>query len=384
MNYYCFTSEGGCDRYWGNTDLSIIHCAKEGAFYNFKNNPTVRVVSETKNTSIYKSKIDGTAYYEYEIYNASLSSPREWRDYNVLNDMLEDGCDPTIHNDELFTYLVGENNLRLCELLLAYNKNGKKVNVATRKHSAIRRAIFDKRDGVLKLLQKWYTDNDIVIPDEKTLTKYEIEELYDLALLYGQLEVIRKLHTQYNFNLSTNDCELLRVGYEDSVEYILKNISSFPISVIQETVDADNASILKLLLDHESVDISDNVDVLLSKAVEKRCDFIVKQYDMVELLLSHHSVKKFNLSILNSIFSEAIVNTILSNKNIDPFFNNGVLFRWCCFYGYTDLVKLLVEDDRIDFSSHYYHYGIGIATVNGYSEIVNMLKTHCEPCSNDK
>ena len=81
---------------------------------------------------------------------------------------------------------------------------------------------------------------------------------------------------------------------------------------------------------------------------------------------------EFEEAVLNNNFNQ--VELLLKNVNIDPSGNDGSSFRAAAKYGYTNIVKLLLNDSRVDPSEWNDHdYAFRSASENGHLEIIKIL-----------
>lgn len=67
-----------------------------------------------------------------------------------------------------------------------------------------------------------------------------------------------------------------------------------------------------------------------------------------------------------------IVKLLLEDPRVNPAAKNNDAIRDACYYGHTDIVKLLLEDKRVD-SSALNNYAFRWASQNGHTDIVKLL-----------
>src|SRR5687768_15300647 len=78
-------------------------------------------------------------------------------------------------------------------------------------------------------------------------------------------------------------------------------------------------------------------------------------------------------------YNIVVVKDLLA-KGVDPAAYNNLAIRYACKNGHTDIVKMLLNDTRVD-----HNYAIRVACYNGHIDIVKLLlaDTRVDPSAND-
>lgn len=85
--------------------------------------------------------------------------------------------------------------------------------------------------------------------------------------------------------------------------------------------------------------------------------------------------KKFNRAIKKNNIE--LVKSMMNQEDIDPSYDDNIAFIFCCEKGYTEIAKLLMEDERVNSINDFtYCFCIRVACKKGHLNIIKLLLNH--------
>ncbi len=126
-------------------------------------------------------------------------------------------------------------------------------------------------------------------------------------------------------------------------------------------------SLLPLDVYHEICSFSTRKSLYSLLTVSKEISFISFKY------LKPHLDDNKAIRISSMRGNIAAVRKLLQNPQVDPSVKRNVSLGMACSYGYVEIVKLLLEDPRVDLENVDGDRIINLAAHNGYHKVVELL-----------
>ena len=264
-------------------------------------------------------------------------------------------------NDEIKSQLVflavSKNSPDLLQALIDYNNHHTyKISFSDRENLAIRMACAQNSEEIVKMLL------ELPLVDSTSVDS----ECLRVAARNGNIELVHLLTQQKGANPQAQHNEALRVaaakGYYAIVDILLRDKRVSPGDLHDETlrgaVRANQTEIVHLLLSDDRVNPTVNRYEPIGIALQ------MSNPDIVELLLrnKHVTHSAGAVELYQDVFQVAVQRnwvdivkfllTELPQGSVNPAAKDNLAMRMTGFYGYAEIMELLLKDKRADPTAH--------------------------------
>lgn len=375
---------------WGEDGSALIASIQKGNLdlvqkiltYSYRNKDIDKRFSYFLEISILERNL--------EIFSVLLSDPRS---------------NPGEYKNTTLRRAIGSGIPEIVRMLLADKRvnpaddNGSSMYMAWRSNREILQMLLDdgraEADSLQYILNRSIHEGkmdiiNLLLSHENSVKNISIESAFEIALHYGNIE-IAKLFIN-DGSLTIND-ELsnkwlilaIRGGVLDMVKFVIEDLNANPAFNHNEplrTAAEGNADIVIYLLELPGVDPTDNNNAALTVA----CKFM--RYGIVDILISDPRVQindnehpvieyaasngrldvlkrliggetKFRSFDVYSVLREAAMNNqcetvqfLLTQTSVDPAKYSLDLLKDVASRGYTNVLRLLINDGRIPVREH--------------------------------
>ena len=285
---------------------------------------------------------------------------------------LEKGANPSDKDNEAIRFASEEGHTEIVELLL----QDKRVNPSDKDNEAIR---YASENGYTEIVELLLQDKRIDPSDDDN---YAIKN----ASYNGFTEIVRLLLQDKRVRNKLSDREIEKYenqkrGLKESVRDLMKPKSEEEISkkigdlnpndLLMKSINNNYLNGVKLALE-KGADLSANDNYAIKYASLDGYTEIVKLLLQDERVDPSADNRNDAIRYASMNGHTEIVKLLLQDKRVDPSNKKNLAIGFASYYGHTEVVKLLLQDKRVDPSDDD-NYAIKNASYNGFTEIVRLL-----------